>query len=93
MEDDFTAIDDVNQMLPQEYWLAKSQETPILGATAVLDSMGFVNLVAAVEERIAAELGLTFSLLGRKDRTGTFETVGTLITYISRFVAARDEAP
>ncbi|PYV05841.1 MAG: hypothetical protein DMG10_03745 [Acidobacteria bacterium] len=52
----FRAIDDLNQMLPQEHWLAKSRETPILGPTAVLDSMGFVNLIAAVEESIAADL-------------------------------------
>ena len=80
----FRAIDDLNQMLPQEHWLAKSRETPIIGPTAVLDSMGFVNLIAAVEEAIAAELGLTLSILGREDRRGAFETVGTLVAYIQK---------
>ena len=89
----FEAIDDVNEMLPREYWLAKSVETAILGPTGVLDSMGFVNLIAAVEERIAAELGLTVSLLGREDRGGAFNTVGTLVTYISRVIAAKVSVP
>jgi len=88
----FRAIDDLNQMLPQEHWLAKSRETPILGPTAVLDSMGFVNLIAAVEESVAAELGLTVSLLGREERRGAFKTVGTLVTYISEVLTAKAAA-
>jgi len=85
----FGAIDDVNQLLPVEHKLAKSTDESILGNTAVLDSMGLVNLIAAIEDRIAAELGVTLSLVGRDDRRGTFKTVGTLVDYISQVLAAR----
>ena len=86
----FKAIDDLNHLLPEEYRLEKGLETPILGATAVLDSMGFVNFIAAVEDRIMAELGMNISLLEHENRRGTFRTVGTLAGYISQILAAKD---
>ncbi len=85
----FSAIDDVNQLLPAEHRLEKSLDAPILGPTAVLDSMDFVNLIAALEDRIAAELGMALSLVGREAGRGTFKTVGTLVTYISQAFAAK----
>jgi len=82
----FSAVDDVNQMLPEEYWLTKGDGTPILGPTAVLDSMGFVNLIAAVEERIKTEFGISFSFLGTQAmmQRDAFTTLGTLTAYITR---------
>ena len=89
----FSAMDEVNELLPTEHQLLKSPDAPILGPTAVLDSMAFINLVAALEERLAAELGITVSLTGPEDRTGAFRTVRTLVTYISQVVGASAEQP
>jgi acyl carrier protein len=82
----FKAIDDVNELLASENQLAKSLETALVGPDAVLDSMAFVNLIAAVEERIEETLGTTICLA---DQAGgidieAFRTVGTLADYISR---------
>ncbi len=85
----FGAIDDVNQLLPAEHHVEKSLDAPILGPTAELDSMGFINLIAALEERIEAELGVTLSLVGREAGTGTFKTVSTLVAYISQVLAEK----
>ncbi len=85
----FGAIDDANQLLPAEHHVEKSLDAPILGPTAELDSMGFINLIAALEERIEAELGVTLSLVGRESGTGTFKTVSTLVAYISQVLAEK----
>ena len=85
----FGAIDDVNQLLPAEHQVEKSLEAPILGPTAELNSMDFVNLIAALEERISADLGMTLSLVGREAGSGTFKTVSTLVTYISQVLAEK----
>lgn len=82
----FKAIDDVNELLGCENQLAKSLDTPLVGPDAVLDSMAFINLVAAVEERIEETLG-TPVLLADKDGgidIHAFRTVGTLADYVSR---------
>jgi acyl carrier protein len=82
----FKAIDDVNELLASENQLAKSPATALVGPDTVLDSMAFVNLIAAVEERIEEMLGTTICLA---DQAGginieAFRTVGTLADYISR---------
>ena len=89
----FRAIDDVNQMLPQEYWLEKSYETPILGATALLDSMGFVNLIAAVEDRIAEEYGVQVSLMNDSSaQNRPFETIGSIVNHVSSLIDMHSES-
>ena len=85
----FGAIDDVNQLLPAEHHVEKSLDAPILGPTAELDSMGFINLIAALEERITAELGMELSLVGREHPRGTFKTVRTLADHISKILVRK----
>jgi acyl carrier protein len=79
----FRAIDDVNELLPPESQLTKSLHTTLLGPEAVLDSMGFVNLIAAVEERIEETLGTAVCLADNAD-VETFRTIGALASYICR---------
>ena len=57
------AIDCVNELLPEDEPLSKEKDTVLLGADGHLDSMGFVNLVAAVEEQLEKQLGVK-SVLG-----------------------------
>ena len=82
----FKAIDDVNELLAAENQLAKSADTPLVGPDAVLDSMAFINLIAAVEQRIEETLGTTILLADRDHGIDiqVFRTVGTLAEYVSR---------
>ena len=84
------AIDDVNQLLPPETQLAKSLDTPILGPTPILDSMGFVNLLGAVEVRIASELNIIFSFLSAETplKREAFTTIGALVAYLERVLTS-----
>jgi hypothetical protein len=56
------AVDRVNDLLPTGDELAKDDGTVLLGRGAVLDSMGFVNFAAALEEELEQQLGIQFCL-------------------------------
>ena len=82
----FRAVDEVNRLLPPESRLDKSHNTQILGKDGKLDSLGFVNLIVAVEENIMEEFGAVISLADEKARSqdkSPFQTFQTLIDYIS----------
>ena len=53
------AIDRVNELLPTGESLSKEKDTVLLGQGGKLDSMGFVNLVVAIEEELEKQLGTT----------------------------------
>ena len=60
----FRAIDEVNQLLPTERRLEKSCETVLSNkfAQGVLDSLGMVNFIIALEQLIDQEKGVSVSL-------------------------------
>ena len=56
--------------------------TPLLGAVPELDSMAVVSVITALEERFAI-------VVGDDELDGsTFATVGTLVTFVERKLAA-----
>jgi hypothetical protein len=59
----FEAIDRVNEVLLDESAVAKDTGTILLGDGAVLDSMGFVNFVVALEERLKDTTGISLSVV------------------------------
>jgi acyl carrier protein len=66
--------------LPQ----ALDADTPLFGRQGLLDSMGLVTLVVAVEQAIEDELGLSVSLADERalsQRNSPYRTVGTLADY------------
>src|SRR3982074_414303 len=85
----FKAIDDVNELLDSENRVTKSLDTALVGRDAVLDSMGFINLPPAVQERIEEALGTSICLadFDGGDGVHAFRTVGTLADHVSRIVA------
>ena len=48
----YDAIGEVNAILKPQQALEKSPDTVLIGESAKLDSLGFVNFVAALEENI-----------------------------------------
>jgi acyl carrier protein len=64
----------------------------LLGRGAALDSIGLVNLIFAIEERIRNELGVLIEIASERAMSQTkspFRTVRTLIDFVSQLV---DEA-
>mgnify|MGYP006199255913 CR=1 FL=1 len=53
------------------------------------DSLGFINLITAIEENIDDELDLVVTIIGEKSMSkenSPFQTVGTLIEYLQELV-------
>jgi acyl carrier protein len=81
----FAAIDELNAQRPPDQRLPKALDTALTGEHGPLDSLAFVNLIVALEQRLDAMFGTTMSLLDdeRLDPTaGQFRTVQALIDYL-----------
>ena len=63
---------------------AATEETPLLGEGAPIDSLGLVSVIVQVEERLASEFGISVSLVDEKamsQKNSPFRSVGALATY------------
>lgn len=85
------AIDRVNELLPTGEPLSKEKDTVLLGQGGKLDSMGFVNLVVAIEEELEKQLGVRAVLLDEVMGGDGVLTVGGLHEMLGRIV--RDHKP
>jgi acyl carrier protein len=85
----FKAIDEINEQMEPENHIERSELTALFGKTATLDSLGFINLITAIEENIDDELDLVVTIIGEKSMSkenSPFQTVGTLIEYLQELV-------
>lgn len=91
----YDAVDIVNEQLAPEEQLEKNESTPITGAQADLDSLGFVSLVLAAEEQLNSALGdpvlLAEALLGGEEQVP--ETLNDLASFVTRLREGSDEPP
>lgn len=82
----YAAIDEINQQLPAGKRLSKTPDTLLYTKGGVLDSLGFVNLILAVEDSIADEFGMSVSMADKAVPTlenNPFRSVSTLVNYIA----------
>ena len=87
----FSAVDDLNQQLPRDQHLEKSTDSVLLGSQK-LDSLGFVNLIVATEQKIEEEFGTPVSLFDEKamsQQNSPFKNIGTLADYIDSLLENR----
>lgn len=97
MEDISTLILDVLRDLDQQGvveldGIEPEPSTPLFGEAGVLDSVGLVSLVVAVEERLADELGIDVALADERalsQRNSPYRTVASLAAYAADLVPAR----
>lgn len=81
------ALEELNQQLPPEQQLPVSSDTPLFGHGRWLDSLGLVNLILIVEERIFNEFGIEITLSDDRamsQQDGPFRNVQTLTEYVKR---------
>lgn len=81
---------EVNAQLPAAERLPISLDTEILGASGKLDSLGIVNLVTAIEEKLAAEGRANLNLLEDADFFDVMQrltTAGSLATFLEAKLA------
>jgi acyl carrier protein len=82
----FSAIREINSQIPPEQRLSSSREAILLGAGGTLDSLGVVNLIVAVEEKIDATFGKSISLANEEylvAESSPFRTIGGLVDHVS----------
>ncbi len=85
----FEAIEDLNLKRPQEDQLKKSEDTVLFGYSGQLDSLGLVDLVLAVEQKITEKLDRVVTLADEKamsQEKSPFRTVGFLAEYICQLL-------
>ncbi len=77
------AISQVNETLEPGQRLEESPDTVLVGESGKLDSMGFVNLIAALEQNIERNLGEEINLIdvimGVEDNAWTVATLAKCI--------------
>jgi acyl carrier protein len=69
--------------------LELGSETPLFGREGVLDSLGLVALVVAVEQAIEDAYGVSVSLADERalsEGKSPFRTIGTLADYAGRLI-------
>jgi acyl carrier protein len=63
---------------------------PLLGRGAAMDSIGLVNLVFSIEERLRGDLGISIEIASERAMSQTkspFRTVATLVEFVSSLAA------
>jgi len=83
------AIEEFNDAQPPDRQLAQAGTTVLLGHGGVLDSLGFVQFLVTVEQRIALDFGAPVTIASEKAfslRNSPFATVDSLAAYIVTLV-------
>ena len=71
-----------------------SEETPLLGEGAPIDSLGLVSVIVQVEEHLSSEFGISVSLVDEKamsQKNSPFRSVGALATYAAECIQSPGE--
>lgn len=90
----FRTIDEINHQLAENHRIEKSTATALLGKSAVLDSLGLVNLIVTVEEEIEEQFGVNITLADERaisQERSPFRTIGTLVEYIYMLLKERGD--
>ena len=80
----YQAVDELNAMRSPDKQVPKSLETVLSGPSGILDSLGLVNLVVAIEEKLEDAFGVMINLADQKavaSDLNPFRTLGTLTDY------------
>jgi len=78
-------VSELNEQLDNKVAIENGENAGLYGLTGVLDSLGLVTLIVAVEQGIEDELGLVVSLADERamsQKNSPFRTIGTLADYI-----------
>ena len=78
-------VSELNEQLDHKVAIEKGEDGGLYGLTGVLDSLGLVTLIVAIEQAVEDDLGLVISLADEKamsQKNSPFRTIGTLADYI-----------
>ena len=81
----FSVIDEINRELSKDEHIIKSLDSVIYGSNGQLDSLGLVNFVVAVEQKIEDVFEKSINLADDKamsEKNSPFQTIETFVNYI-----------
>ena len=78
----FESVDEVNAQLGLDQQVRKTTDTWLVVGTNGLDSLGYINLITAVEEKCEERFGRFISLSDGGASGDSYETIGELSDYI-----------
>jgi len=82
-------IEEFNEDLDKKIDISKGRETELFSGNSVLDSLGLVNLIVAIEENLAYEFDTNITITSEKAmsrRVSPFLNVGTLTDYVTELL-------
>jgi acyl carrier protein len=90
----FSVLDELNEQLPAPRRLAKAESTALTGPDGPLDSLGVVNLIAVLEQKIEEQFARSVDLIdnGLLGEAEPLQSVGTLLTFVSAVLDDRPHA-
>jgi acyl carrier protein len=80
-----SAVDDLNEILDPDERLDKSPDVVLIGKDARLDSLGLVNLIVLVEEKIQQQFGVSITLVDERAMSQSkspFRNLGSLANFV-----------
>lgn len=89
----YSAVDELNKQLRKSQRLAKTPETRITGDGA-LDSLGLLNLIVLVEQKVEQTCGVSVSLADDQliaSHADAFQTLGTLTEFVQSLITAKNQ--
>jgi len=85
-----SAVDDLNEVLDPEERLDKAPDVALIGKDARVDSLGLVNLIVLVEEKIQQRFGVGITLVDERAMSQSkspFRTLGSLAEFVEEQLA------
>ena len=85
----FDTIDEMNLDLEPPEKIEKKDDTVIFGIDSALDSIGLVNFITIIEQKIEEETGRFITIADERAMSmenSPFKTVGTLKEYIELLI-------
>ena len=82
----YQAVDEVNELFPEDQWLKKKPDTPLYAKGGGLDSLSLVRLIIETEQKIEEEFGVQLSLASEKAfsmKNSPFASIQDLADFIS----------
>jgi len=82
----YETIDEINEQSPPDRKISKSEQTVIVGEGSALDSLGIINFLVSLEERVAAFTGRSVTLLNDEVLSDPARPLRTL-ALIEKFIS------
>jgi acyl carrier protein len=85
----YDSVDEINEQLEEGKYIKKDVNSVLYGKNGLLDSLGLVNLIVAIEQNIEDNLEKVITIADERamsQKQSPFSTIGALVKYINKLV-------